>query len=69
MANTAYDKVQKPMGGIQNKLQDKLETQSEINDSAKRRQYKKYGMKEYNELKSNIQSQKMGGLGANIGSE
>ena len=38
----------------QNKLQDKLETQSEINDSAKRRQYKKYGMKDYNELKSNI---------------
>lgn len=46
-----------------------METHSEIEDSSKRRHYKKYGLKEYQELKSNIQSQKLGGLGANIGTE
>lgn len=32
-------------------------------------QYKKYNIKDYNMLQANLQSQKLGGLGANIGSE
>ena len=31
--------------------------------------YKKYGLKDYNNLKETLQNTKMGGLGANIGGE
>jgi hypothetical protein len=47
-----------------------FDTQSAISkDSRHPTKYKKYNIKDYNNLKSSVANSKMGGLGANIGGE
>ena len=69
MPNTTYDNGQKgnmmPQG-VNNQYESQSVAGSEKHRSSK---YKKYGLKDYNNMKDTIQSQKMGGLGANIGGD
>jgi hypothetical protein len=48
------------------KDQDAYSVNSKKSNASK---YKKYNIRDYNNLKANVQSQKLGGLGANIGTE
>ena len=64
MPNTTYEGT-KPMA-----IRKVNDTQSVVSEGRVRNgNYKKYGLKEYNQLQANMQSNKMGGLGANIGGE
>lgn len=65
MPNTQYDQPSK-MGTLTTQ-----EDQISVAGSEKRSKtnYKKYGLKEYKNLQNTLQNTKMGGLGANIGSE
>ena len=76
MPNTTYDSGQKgnnmiPQGSILDGVNlNQFESQS-VAGSEKLRssKYRKYGLKDYNNLKETLQNTKMGGLGANIGGE
>ena len=67
MSNTKYD-IPNNRGTnlITQKDQDAQSVNSKKTSASN---YKQYGLKDYNNLKSNIQNQKYGGLGANIGDE
>ena len=70
MPNTSYDN--NTMGAPKNLVDngDNLShAASEPAGDRKKGNYKKYGLKEYNAMKNTAASTKMGGLGANIGSE
>ncbi len=70
MPNTSYDNntMGAPKGLVDNG--DNLShAASEPAGDRKRVNYKKYGLKDYNQMKNQAASTKMGGLGANIGSE
>jgi hypothetical protein len=63
MSNTNYD---------QTGNNDPLESQSVISGMSKatdKSKFRRYNIKDYNQLQSSMQNLKMGGLGANIGSE
>jgi hypothetical protein len=62
--NTTYDS-NNGIGG----LIDQRDNVSVAGSEKQRGNYKKYGLKDYKEKQASIKSQKMGGLGANIGGE
>ena len=70
MPNTSYDNnVMGPPRGMVDTGDNLSHAASEPAGDRKRVNYRKYGIKEYNEMKSQVASTKLGGLGANIGSE
>lgn len=64
MPNTQYDQPQR-MGTLAD--QDQISVAG--SEKRSKTNYKKYGLKEYKNLQNTLQNTKMGGLGANIGSE
>lgn len=46
-----------------------MDAQSTVSEGGKSGSYKRYTVKDYKQLQQTVQSLKMGGLGANIGSE
>ena len=72
MPNTTYDNPHSAMAP-QNRLQadndNVSHAASEPAGERRKGNYKKYGLKDYNDMKSTAANTKLGGLGANIGSE
>jgi len=70
MPNTSYDN--NTMGGQNNFIDQSDNLSHAASEPAGERRkgaYRKYGIKEYNNMKNQAASSKMGGLGANIGGE
>ena len=65
MPNTTYESAN-PMAINNNDAVSIANSESKKNIN---QQYKKYGIKDYNQLKHQLQNNKAGGLGANIGGE
>ncbi len=66
MPNTTYE-PNNPMGNITQNNADAVSVAN--SETRKATKYKKYGIKDYNNLKNQLQTSKAGGLGANIGGE
>ncbi len=66
MPNTTYEQ---PIGLKANPYASANADSLSVAGSEKMRKFKKYGLKDYQNLQSTIQNSKMGGLGPNIGSE
>ena len=71
MPNTTYDNNHNSVMAPHNRLQADGDNISHAasEPAGDRKKYKKYGLKDYNEMKSTAANTKLGGLGANIGSE
>ena len=69
MPNTTYDNPGMAPGSRLDQSDNVSHAASEPTGDRRGKNYKKYGIKEYNNMKNQAAASKMGGLGANIGGE
>lgn len=69
MAYTTYDKNNQNINLVGQNRDQQKDNISVKSENIKARKYKMYNLKDYHNLKNQIQNTKLGGLGANIGGE
>jgi len=74
MSNTSYDQTTNMSSNLMNinNTNDKFDVQSVVSgvtNKSKSTNYRRYNLKDYQNLQNSLQNTKLGGLGANIGGE